>query len=292
MPLLHVNADENLMHPIIKERNWLTGWEEDQENFDFEQSFQELLQTIREDADYIRQHTQYLIWALEWERNQKQTQYLLIGEDRVKAESWLQVRFTDIKQAPCIPTDLHCQYICESTKNANNLLTQVFICHNENDHQETEKFVKALNREGITTWTNKTDIQSGKEFQEEINKGIEGADNLVYLLSPNSVSCPYCKRELAHALKYNKRIIPILIESIDLSTIPVEIKDVQFIDLRSPLDHPLKRGVGGNNVNIKVLLAKGDLRGSTSNFSSFWGHYCKYPPLDHSILENPFLLIS
>lgn len=72
----------------------------------------------------------------------------------------------------------------------------------ELDNQARDNLVRVLNRQGITSWTNKTDIQSGTEFQEEINKGIEGTDNLVYLLSPNSVSCTYCERELAHALKY------------------------------------------------------------------------------------------
>jgi WD40 repeat protein len=248
LPLLHVNCDAeyDLMHPIIKERNWLL-WEETSANFDFETSFQTLLKTLREDADYVKQHTKYLVWALHWERNQQQTQYLLTGEDRVKAESWLLIRFSDGKQAPCIPTDLHCKYICESTKNANNLLTQVFICHNERDNQERDKFVKALNRQGITSWTNKTDIQSGTDYQTAINKGIEGADNFIYLLSKLSVSCTYCQRELAHALKYNKRIIPILVESLDLTTIPLEIQEIQFLDFTEV-----------ENINQLVKLIKED----------------------------------
>jgi len=228
LPLHHVdsNAELDLMHPIIKERNWLPEWLETSENFDFELSLQKLLLTLKEDEDYIKQHTKYLVAALEWERNQKQTEYLLVGEDRVKAEDWLKVKFEN-KQAPCLPTDLLCAYICTSIKNANNFQTQVFICHNELDNEERDKLVKALNRQGITSWTNKTDIEAGKDYQTEINKGIEGADNFVYLLSPNSVNCSYCQQELDHALKYNKRIIPILLQSV---TIPGEIQSIQFID--------------------------------------------------------------
>jgi hypothetical protein len=76
--------------------------------------------------DYVEQHTQFLAKALEWERHQKQTSYLLIGEERPQAEAWLKIRFKN-EQPPCTPTDLHCEFITESIKNANNLMTQVFI---------------------------------------------------------------------------------------------------------------------------------------------------------------------
>ena len=66
-----------------------------------------------------------IIVAPEWERHQKQTRYLLIGKERLEAEAWLKIEFKN-EQPPCIPTDLHCEFICESIKNANNLLTQVF----------------------------------------------------------------------------------------------------------------------------------------------------------------------
>jgi hypothetical protein len=64
---------------------------------------------IQKQADYVEQHTQFLLKALEWERHQKQTSYLLIGEEREKAESWLKIRFKD-EQQPCFPTDLHCEF--------------------------------------------------------------------------------------------------------------------------------------------------------------------------------------
>ncbi len=214
------------MHLEISRINWVYFREGVE---DFEKSLADLAKLFHHQADYIEQHTKYLVKALEWSRNQKQTNYLLIGQERVKAESWLKVRFKD-EQPPCVPTDLHCEYICESTKNAQNLLTQVFICHDEEDGSARDKLVRGLQRKGITTWTNQTDIPSGREFQEEIARGIEGADNFVYLLSDNSVDCFWCKRELNHALKYHKRIIPLLIESLPVDTIPVEIKGLEFID--------------------------------------------------------------
>jgi hypothetical protein len=150
---------------------------------------------------------------LEWERQQKQTPYLLIGEERLKAEDWLKVRFKD-SQPPCLPTDLHCEFITESRKNAENLMTDVFLSYADDDREMAEKIRNSLRREGLTVWTNTTDIQVGTEFQTMIDRGIEEADNLVYLLSPNAVKSAYCQHELDYAFSLNKRIIPILVEPV------------------------------------------------------------------------------
>jgi hypothetical protein len=228
IPLLHVEPNDcwDKMHPAIGKINWVYFREEQD---DFEAAFAGLVNLMRKHADYVEQHTQFLVKALEWERNQKQTSYLLIGEERTHAESWLKIRFKD-EQPPCLPSDLHAELICESTKNAHNLMTQVFLSHSDKDRATLEKVAKSLMREGFTIWTNRTDIKTGTDFQNEINQGIEQADNLVYLISPDSIQSKYCQDELAHALVNKKRVIPILIEPTDLETIPDELRALQFID--------------------------------------------------------------
>ncbi len=203
---LHSSFDN--MHPTIGKINWVY-FREKEDNF--ETSLTGLVEAIQKNADYVQQHTQYLIQGLEWQKNQQQTNYLLVGEERHEAEAWLKRRFTD-QQPPCIPTDLQCEFISESTKNANNLLTQVFLAYSDKDEGIKEKIRKTLMREGLTIWRNKTDIKTGSAFQEAINQGLEGADNFVYLLSADSLESPYCQQELAHAFANNKRIIPLLID--------------------------------------------------------------------------------
>src|SRR4028119_300381 len=185
---------------------------------------------IRRQADYVEQHTRFLAKALEWERHQKQTSYLLIGEERLEAEAWLKIRFKD-EQPPCIPSDLHCELITESIKNANNLMTQVFLSYADADRATMEKIRSSLRRESITVWTNKTDIQTGEAFEEAINRGIEQADNLVFLLSPDSVNSTYCQRELDLAVSLNKRIIPLLVQETDPNQVPIALGELHYIDL-------------------------------------------------------------
>ena len=215
------------MHPEISRINWVYF----QENLDdFDTSFTGLIELFNRHQDYVKQHTNILLKALDWERNYQQTRYLLIGKERQESEKWLKFKFTD-EQPPCIPTDLHCEFICESNKNANNLMTQVFLAFAEADQTIMQQIRKSLMREGITVWSFQTDVKTGKDFQTEINRGIAGADNIIYLLSPEAIKSEYCQQEIAYALSLNKRIIPLLISATHLTEIPTEIRNLQFIDL-------------------------------------------------------------
>lgn len=95
-------------------------------------------------------------------------------------------------------------------------MTQVFLADADADRDCQEQIRLALLGEGITVWSSRTDIQSGKDFQTEINRGIENTDNLVVLLSPQALSSTYCLREIQYAFALNKRVIPLLIEPIGL----------------------------------------------------------------------------
>ncbi len=215
------------MHPAIARINWIYFREGLD---DYDASLAGLLAVLAQHRDYVRQHTQLLNQALEWEHHQKQSRYLLVGEQRQQAEAWLRTQFAQ-EQAPCLPTDLHCEFITESIKNANNLMTQVFLAHAEEDSAAVHRVRCRLMREGFTVWTSKTDIQTGSAFQTAIHRGIEEADNMVYLLSPDALRSPYCQNELDYGLSLNKRIIPLLIRETNPSDIPPVLRGLQYIDL-------------------------------------------------------------
>ncbi len=215
------------MHPVIAKINWVYFREGID---DFEQSLTNLLAIFERDRPYVRQHTQLLAKALDWERHHKQSRYLLVGEERQRAEEWLHTRFED-RQPPCIPTDLHCEFLTESIKNANNLMTQVFLSWSDKDRVFVETIRKTLMREGFTLWVSRSDIKTGADFQQRIDRGIEEADNIVYLISQDSLNSRYCQQEIDHALSLNKRIIPVLIEPTDLEEIPPNLRSLQFINL-------------------------------------------------------------
>ncbi|NEQ49413.1 MAG: TIR domain-containing protein [Leptolyngbya sp. SIO3F4] len=214
------------LNKTVGKLNWVFF----QEGDDFEQSLQGLLALFPLHQDYVQRHTQLLLQALTWERNHRQTRYLLVGNDRIEAEQWLNVHFAD-EAAPCEPTPLHCEFITEATKNANNLMTQVFLCHDDQDQNTAEQIRQSLMRRGITVWNYRTDIQTSQDYHGAIARGVEEADNVIFILSPHAAQSNYCQRELAMALQLHKRVIPILAAPTDEGMVPESLKSLQYVDL-------------------------------------------------------------
>lgn len=211
-----LHSSFNNMHPAIGKINWVYFREGID---DFDKSLAGLTELLNRHAEYVTQHRQFLVRALEWERQQKQNRWLLVGDDKQQAIEWLKIKFKD-QQPPCLPTDLHSEYITESIKNGNNLMTHVFLSYSTQDKATMEKIRNSLRRDSLTVWTNTSDIQTGEDFESAINRGVEQADNVVYLLSPDSITSEYVQKELEYALSLNKRIIPVLVRETPPESLP------------------------------------------------------------------------
>ncbi|RKZ53647.1 MAG: hypothetical protein DRR16_01630 [Candidatus Parabeggiatoa sp. nov. 3] len=107
---------------------------------------------------------------------------------------------------------------------------EIFICASTADKIIRNALLGSLSRYAKTVWTHDRDIQKGTDYQQAIKIGIENADNFIFFISQNSVTSEHCQRELAYALQYNKRVIPLLIMSIPDSEIPEGLRALQYID--------------------------------------------------------------
>ena len=215
------------MHPEIGKINWVYFREGID---DFEASFAGLVDLIGRHKDYVHRHTTLLERALTWDRNQRQSRYLLAGDDRTEAIDWLKTSFTGKEQAPCEPTLLQCDYICESIKNANNLLSDVFVCAAPENAEISEQLRAALMRDGITLWS-PANAKSGSDLSKAISQGIEQATNFIYLISPDSVSSEKCTQQLDYAIALHKCIIPIKVAPTPTENLPASLQTRQFTEL-------------------------------------------------------------
>jgi hypothetical protein len=168
---------------------------------DFEEKFADLVSALRRDAAAIEQHTRILIAALYWEKN-RSTENLLIADARKEAEIWLKARAKE-EYPPCVPTDLQCEYICESTRNADNLMTEVFISYVIEDEAFMQLLCRILRRHHVTLKVS--------AHQKDINLSIDSADNFLFILSPASVQSEVCQQQLTYAESLNKRVFALLI---------------------------------------------------------------------------------
>lgn len=246
------------LHSGVAKLNWI-NFREGIDDPDL--ALEQLVHTLEDRRDYVTTHTELLVSALTWDYNQRQPRYLLSGRRREAAEAWLRQA---IEENPPFaqPTDLHCDYITESTKYADDQLTQVYLCYADEDSDLKEAIRRQLDRvalveapttgpsnqvrrllqrAGFTVWDRKQDLASGDAIQEKIRQGLEGADSVIFLLSPAALRSSYCLEELNYALGLHKRVIPVLVQSLDQATLPATLAHLSLIDLKD-----LK--VGANSV--------------------------------------------
>lgn len=213
IPLMHVEPNDCMdkMHPTISKLNWIYFIED---QYNFQAAYDGLVKVLLSHIDYVQMHTRLLMQSLEWLRNLKAPEFLLLGDERKHAEEWLHTQFDD-EQPPCQPTNLHCQYIVEAKKNANNLMTDIFISYDKADSEMMERLQRALVRRALSTWTDIDDVKAGTKYEDAIKEGIEQADNFLFLLSPASLRNENCKAQISYAIQNNKRILTAKVDDIN-----------------------------------------------------------------------------
>jgi WD40 repeat protein len=94
-------------------------------------------------------------------------------------------------------------------------MSDVFLSYSRKDTQFVREVFELLSARKREAWIDLHDIDYSAKWWEEICSGIDGADNFVLFVSPNSLESLFCHREIHYALEHKKRIIPFLIKPID-----------------------------------------------------------------------------
>ncbi len=100
----------------------------------------------------------------------------------------------------------------------------VFISYSRVDGEFTEALKKALEDQGLDVWFDKEEIPIGTDFQSYINKSIIDAHVFLFIISPNSAISEFCSIEVNEALRYNKKIIPIVYRLGDTEEEKMQVK--------------------------------------------------------------------
>jgi WD40 repeat protein len=86
IPILYREPDKGTpMHEKLAATNWVYLRQED----NFEGTLPKLVESINTDLDWVRQHTQLLGQAVEWEKKNKDSSFLLNGVELADAERWM-----------------------------------------------------------------------------------------------------------------------------------------------------------------------------------------------------------
>ena len=116
-------------------------------------------------------------------------------------------------------------------------MSHIFISYSRKNFDFAGKIVQALAENALDTWIDRKSIPKGEDWEMEIYRGIEEADAFLFLISPDSVASQMCNKEIEHAVKNGKRILPIVIRDAGLKNIHPEISKRNWIFCRDGQDN-------------------------------------------------------
>lgn len=115
----------------------------------------------------------------------------------------------------------------------------VFISYSRKDRAFVEKLDAHLRQAGYDPWVDWDDIRKGEDWWKSIQKGIEAADNFVFVISPDSITSVVCRDEIEYAAKLHKRFFPLLRrEGFDMANVHHSISQHNWIFAREADDTP------------------------------------------------------
>ncbi len=96
-------------------------------------------------------------------------------------------------------------------------MTSVFISYSRSDAVFADKLAVELERlyGKESVWIDRQSIPFTADWWAAIQRGIEGADNFLLILSPDSTGSPVCHLEIEHARLLGKRVLPVAHRPID-----------------------------------------------------------------------------
>ncbi len=115
-------------------------------------------------------------------------------------------------------------------------MTSLFVSYSRRDSAFAHRLIDAFKGKDWEFWIDWEDIPPTVDWRKEIEKGIEESDVFLCLIGPNSSGSKYCRREIEHAAKNGKRLIPIVIEDVSPEDVPPELSALNWIFFRASDD--------------------------------------------------------
>jgi WD40 repeat protein len=117
----------------------------------------------------------------------------------------------------------------------------VFLSYSRRDAGFASELHAFLTERGKDVWIDAEDIPASSPWREDIAAGIDAADNVVFIVSPESVSSDECAHELEYAEAHGKRIVPIVCRETDPHAAPHAVAELNWIFARDGDDRDAAR---------------------------------------------------
>ena len=106
-------------------------------------------------------------------------------------------------------------------------MSDVFISYSRRDIDFVRHLFDQLKARDREPWA---------DWLAEIYRGIEAADSFLFIISPDSVASEICTLEIEHAVKHNKRLIPVVWKEVEDNQVHSAMTAHNWVFLRAEDD--------------------------------------------------------
>ncbi len=120
----------------------------------------------------------------------------------------------------------------ETTPSPIEVGTNVFLSYSRDDDSTAAEIRSALQAADHQVWIDTAEIRGGERWRSAVVDGIHGSDVVVALVSRTSVESPHFLSEVGIASEIGKRIVPTMLEDVQLTgDLQYILSGVQRVDL-------------------------------------------------------------
>jgi hypothetical protein len=110
----------------------------------------------------------------------------------------------------------------------------IFISYSRRDQEFVTRLASDINEQVGFVWFDRSTIQPGQKWHDEIMDGIRECKAFIVVLSPDAVKSRYVGEEVNKALELGKTIFPVIYRPAEWTGVFESlVRDIQTLDLRS-----------------------------------------------------------
>jgi hypothetical protein len=120
-----------------------------------------------------------------------------------------------------------------------SFLWDVFLSHSKAQKPLIRAIVQQWRQLGLSVFFDEDSIQPGEDVITALDRACENSRHTVLLITPEAIASKWVDQEMKRAVYLDpaameRRLIPVLLESIDESEIPLSVRRLSRTDLTDP----------------------------------------------------------
>ena len=117
----------------------------------------------------------------------------------------------------------------------------IFISYSRRDDEIMRRVAFFLRDQGFKVWVDNEKLVPGTAaWEESIEDAIKNAFVIIVILSPDSKSSEWVRREITYSDQFQKRVFPILVKGTEEASLPLRLVTRQYVDFRKDEEAGLK----------------------------------------------------